>query len=189
MSTLSISRASTMSDADNRRAAVQQAFERCEQAFCRYFTVRVGGDTDIADDLMQQLWLRSRLAAADLQDANPEPWLWRIAQNLLREHRRNRHRTGDWIAAQPELARMLAQRFDTEALPAEVLARREVQQQLLLALTELASEEQELLIGFYFESQSHAALAERLSISERAVEGRLYRARQALRDRLAHLEP
>jgi RNA polymerase sigma-70 factor (ECF subfamily) len=189
MTTVSISRVNTMYHAD-LTAAVQQVFERCGQAFCRYFTVRTGGRSDVVDDLMQQLWLRSRLAAADLQDPNAEPWLWRIAQNLLHEHRRKRGRAPlGWVVAQPELARTLARQFDREDLPAEVLARGEVQDQLLLALTELSSDEQELLVGFYFENCSHATLAERLGISPRAVEGRLYRARQALRDKLADLEP
>ncbi len=69
----------------------------------------------------------------------------------------------------------------------EALARKEVQDQLLLALTGLSGDAQELLIGSYFEGRSHAELASMLNVSERAIEGRLYRARVALRDKLAHL--
>ena len=94
-----------------------------------------------------------------------------------------------WATAQPELAARLAERLDSVDLPPDVLSRQEVQEQLLLALTELDSEDQELLIGFYFDGRTQAALAGVLGISERAIEGRLYRARRALRDRLAHLEP
>ena len=176
-----------MPDASQHVAAVEQAFERCGQAFCRYFTVRAGGDTHLVDDLMQQLWLRGRLRAHELRGSNAEPWLWRIAQNLLREHyRRSGRQNGPLVDR--DLARSLARRFDEEELPLDVLARREVHDQLLLALTELPADEQTLLIGFYFEGRPQRELAATLGIGERAVEGRLYRARLALRDKLAHFE-
>jgi RNA polymerase sigma-70 factor (ECF subfamily) len=82
----------------------------------------------------------------------------------------------------------LARRIDTEDLPEEVLLRKEVQDQLLLAMTALPSEVQELLIGFYFEGHSQVELAATRGVSERAIEGRLYRARLAFRDKLADLE-
>ena len=100
-----------MPDASQHVAAVEQAFERCGQAFCRYFAVRVGDDTHLVDDLMQQLWLRGRLRAHELRGSNPEPWLWRIAQNLLREHRRRSGRQNG-LSLDPDLAPVLARRFD-----------------------------------------------------------------------------
>lgn len=185
---LTTRRTTPMPDASAPAAVVQRTFERCAQALCRFFSVRTRNDTHLVDDLMQQLWLRARLNAADVRDPNPEPWLWRIAQNLLHEHRRRQGRAAaNWAVAWPELARALAHQFDTQDLPLETLARREVQEQLLLALTELPSDEQELLIRVYFENHSHAQLATALGLSERAIEGRLYRARLALRNRLAHL--
>jgi RNA polymerase sigma-70 factor (ECF subfamily) len=176
-----------MSDVSQRVAVVEQAFDRCGQAFSRYFAVRVGGDTHLVDDLMQQLWLRGRMRANELRGSSPEPWLWRIAQNLLREHWRRSGRQNGRLA-DPDLARFLARRFDEQELALDLLARQEVQDQLLLALTELPADEQALLIGFYFEGQTQRELATALGIGERAVEGRLYRARAALRDKLARLQ-
>lgn len=188
MSTLMLHPSREIKAMADPEATVQQTYTRCVQAFCRFFTVRVGGDSHTVDDLMQQLWLRARLQAHTLRDPNPEPWLWRIARNLLHEHHRKRRRTsaGEPLA-QPDLACRLAQRFDTEDLPPDTLARKEVQDQLLLAITELTGDEQTLLIGCYFEGRTHAELSAILNISERAVEGRLYRARIALREKLAHL--
>jgi RNA polymerase sigma factor (sigma-70 family) len=178
-----------MSDAGDPADGVQRTFERCGPALFRYFAVRTGQDGHLVDDLMQQLWLRAHVHASDLRDPNPEPWLWRIAQNLLREQRRKPVPYSlDGAVADSGVARVLAERLDTESLPEEVLARKEVRDQLLLALTELSGEEQELLVRFYFEGHCQAELAEKLNISERAVEGRLYRARVALRDRLTRLE-
>lgn len=167
------------------RARVAACFERCADAFCRFFAVRTGDD-HLVDDLMQQLWLRARLAADALRAENAEPWLWRIARNLLHEARRRR---GPELprGAVPDgvLSQRLAKLLDTQDLPDAVLARRESRDQLLLGLTSLPAESQELLIGFYFEERSQAELARRYGVSERAIEGRLYRARAALRDRLA----
>ncbi len=172
-----------------RRVEAPDAFDRCSRAICRYFSVRTGGDEHLVDDLMQQLWLQARRKADSVRQANAEAWLWRVAQNLLRAHWRNRaQRPQEAPLADPRLAAELARRFDNEELPAEVLARKEVRDQLLLALTALPSAEQELLLGHYFHELSHAKLAEAHGISERAVEGRLYRARKLLRQKLKHLE-
>lgn len=188
MTSLSIYQTVSMTDPTEGAALIQQTFERCCQALCRYFAVRTRGDTHLVDDLMQQLWLQARLKSGELREDNAEPWLWRIAQNLLREHWRKQGRGAtERIKADPVLARSFADRLDNEELPVEALARKEIQDQLLLALTELSSEAQELLIGSYFEDRSHAELASMLNVSERAIEGRLYRARVALRDKLARL--
>ena len=58
----------------------------------------------------------------------------------------------------------------------------------LTGLATLSSDEQEGLIGFCFDGRPHVELAEMLGITGRAVEGRLYRARLALRRKLSHLE-
>ena len=55
-------------------------------------------------------------------------------------------------------------------------------------MTDLSSAEQELIVAHYFQEESQANLAARLGISVRAVEGRLYRARRALREKLRNLE-
>ncbi len=168
---------------------VERVFERCAQAFCRYFAVRTGDDEHAVDDLMQQLWLKARLHGASVREAGgAEAWLWRVAQNLLHLYWRSNARRPDRIPlAQPVVVFELAQRFDSEEIPPEELARKEIRDQVILALTALLNAEQELLIGRYFEGLSLTALAERLNVSLRAVEGRLHRARKALRDKLQHL--
>ena len=51
----------------------------------------------------------------------------------------------------------------------------------MLAITALDADAQEIVIARYVDDASHAQLAARFGVSERAIEGRLYRARQALR--------
>ena len=73
-------------------------------------------------------------------------------------------------------------------LPEDCWQRKEARDQLILAITDLPTSEQELIVGYYFQDESHARLAARQGISERAVAGRLYRARQALRRKLRDLD-
>ncbi len=188
---------------------IEAVYDVCAAALYRYFAVRLAGDRHTADDLMQQLWLQAQRltpseqspaaaatgtvsAAAVASTATPreilEFRLRRIATNLLRTHWR---RIGQRPAPLPEpaLAAELASRLVTEELPETLLSRTEVHAQLLLALTELPADQQELLVEHYFHGRSHADLARQYATSDRAVEGRLYRARNALREKLQDLEP
>ena len=66
----------------------------------------------------------------------------------------------------------------------EELLRRERQQQLTAALSRLPSDERALFYRKYWYRQPTAQIAAELGLSPRAVEGRLYRIRQKLRQEL-----
>jgi len=183
---LSIAVASSIGECFTMKAA----FDRHAPVLYRYVVVRVGGDTHLTDDLMQQLWLQAGNGAASVPDDQVEFWLRGVARNLIRAHwRRARHRPAQLPIADPRLSSVLADRLATEELPPKVLERKEVRDQLLLALTSLKTQEQELIISHYFQGRTHADLAEATGLSVRAVEGRLYRARQALQRNLRELDP
>lgn len=177
----------TATDDPGTRSDLDATWKRCRMSFYRFFSVRAGGDEHLVDDLMQQLWLRASVADDRRRAADAEPWLWTIAQNLLRERGRREGKLVVKLRANPDLVRQIVREFDSAPAPLELLMQREVQQQLLLALTHLGSADQELLIGRYFEHRSHVELARGLGISERAVEGRLFRARAQLRQELVNL--
>lgn len=170
-------------------ATLESVFDRCSSALYRFVCVRVGGDRHLADDLMQQLWLQARTAATAVPPASLEAWLRTVARNLLRTHWRVKARRPAHVPIpDADLAARLADRLVSADLPAEQLQQREVRDQLLLAMTALPADDQALIIGCYFQNESHQALATRWGVSERAIEGRLYRARQALRQHLASLD-
>lgn len=175
----------------SERARLEAAFSRHRPALYRYVVVRAGGDDHLADDLLQQLWLQaSGNGAALVPDAELEFWLRGIARNLVRAYwRQARHRPAYLPIADAELGAELAERLATEELPPEVLERKEMRDQLLLALTALPSWDQELIVGHYFEGRPHAELAAATGLSVRAIEGRLYRARRSLQQRLRRAEP
>lgn len=165
--------------------AMERAFDRCSAALYRYVAVRVG-DPHLADDLMQQLWIQTRRGAGGVPLDQLEYWLRAVARNLIRSHWRQQHRRPPHIPVHDRrLSAALGERLATEAIPAAELEREEIRHELLLAITELSTDDQELIEGFYFRGCSQAEMAERFGVSERAIEGRLYRARQALRERLS----
>ena len=151
-----------LGSAARKRAGLGPAFDRCGAALYRYVVVRAGGDTHLADDLMQQLLLRATSnGGASVPDDEVEFWLRGIARNLLRAHwRQARQRPAHLPVADPAVASRLAERMAVEDLPPQILERREVRDQLLLAVTALPSQEQELIIGHYFHGRSLADLAE-----------------------------
>lgn len=168
-------------------ATAAAAYERSARGLYRFLMVRLGGDAHLADDFMQQLWLAGQRGGPEPLEER-EAWLFGAARNLLRAHWRKQRRRGNTAPiAEPTVAAALADQLATEEVPTEALEQRETRDQLLLALSSLRSEDQELIVAHYFHGQQHEALAEQYGSTARAIEGRLYRARQALRQRLEHL--
>lgn len=172
-------------------AEIEAAFDRCGAAIHRGLMVRTGRDAATCDDLMQQLWLAAQRNAVGVRVGELERWMRGVARNLLvTHHRRERARPGsaaDRRGARVDaaLAAEVGLMLERGPLPAEALERGELVEQLLLALTDLDAEDQELLLAHYAEGVAQAALAARAGCGVRAIEGRLYRARAALRQRLA----
>lgn len=166
---------------------MQAAFDRCARSLYRFVLVRVGGDPHLADDILQQTWCQACQHSGGVPPDEVEFWLRAVARNLIRTHwRRIGRRPRHAPLPDAELAAEIAAQMTTRPVALDTLTRKEVEQQLLLAITELDSDEQELIVEHYFHGCSHEELAGRLRLSARAIEGRLYRARQSLRNRLEH---
>lgn len=164
-------------------------YDRCARSLYRYFVVRLGGDTHLADDFMQQTWAHALSGRSPAAVVDAERWLFGIARNLVRTHwRRRAQRPAAVPIADPLQAAALADQLLTHDLGSAELEQAETRAQLLLALTQLPHEEQELLVAHYFRGRAQADIAAELGISVRAVEGRMYRARQELRKQLSALE-
>jgi RNA polymerase sigma-70 factor (ECF subfamily) len=165
------------------------AYDRLGAVLFRFFYVRVGRDEHLAADLMQQLWAAACRNARSVPEREIEYWLRGVARNLLNTHWRR-------VSARPTHVGMedgrtgqsLAERLTRERMPEEDLEKREVQDHLLRAITKLSSADQELIFAHYFEGAAQVDLAERIGMSARAIEGRLYRARQLLREALKEID-
>lgn len=164
------------------------AYDRHATGMYRFILVRVGHDQHLAADLMQQLWVALATTGRNVPENEIEFWLRGVARNMINTHwRRVSNRPAHVPVPDESIASDLADRMTSAPLGPEYAHKREVRDQLILAITELSSSDQELIYAHYIEGVQQVDLVERLGISARAIEGRLYRARQALRDRLKHL--
>jgi len=140
-----------------------------------YVSRRVGGNRTLAEDIVQDAWLRAvatwpRRGAPD----HPGAWLIRVARNLLASHFRRR-RPEPVDTTELDLA---DDRLEPETPSAAALVQ--------WGLARLRRRHALLLEDFYLEGKSTREIAGANGLSERAVEGRLRRARQALEK---HLRP
>lgn len=104
-------------------------------------------------------------------------WLSALTRNLAL----NRARKGRRAAEEQELGEHLT---DGENHPEESLLRAERAAALRKALARLSGGERALLYRKYYYMQSTAQIAAELGMTERAVEGRLYRLKKGLREQL-----
>ena len=177
------------SDRADSRPNMEYLFDRYSVGIYRYISLRVGRNQALADELMQQLWLQACKSGGAVPPDEFEFWLRRVAKNLISDHWRRKHRRPAQIPIEnAAIAGELAKRIDCELLPAEALQKQELLDQVALAVTALPAADQELVILHYVQGRSFGEIGERFGMSERAIEGRLYRARRKLKELLAHLE-
>lgn len=141
---------------------------------------RCGGRRELAEDVVQETYLKALDAwPAGRRPEQPLAWLCTVAVNLLRNHFRR--------AAPEPLApeRLEHLRDGTAGRDPEAAAL------LHWGLARVGQGPARLLEAFYLDQRDTASLAAELRLSERAVEGRLRRARRKLQRELApyFLEP
>lgn len=146
-------------------------------ALYRYTSRRCGGQRELAEDVTQEVWLR---AVRDWQrngiPTNPLGWLTTVARNLILNHLRRREGVSIDDVSQAEVLAAVENDAVSDSPEVATLVAR--------ALNRLPKEEAQLLESFHYDRCRTAQLAERYGVSERAIEGRLRRARERLRAEL-----
>ena len=141
-----------------------------------YVSRRVGGDRSLAEDFVQDTWMR---AMGDWPGkgvpSEPLAWLIRVARNTLISH----FRRVRLELVEPAL-------LDRIAGEPPVLAADDPSAASTInwGLARLRRKHAELLEDFYFTGKSVRDMARERSVSERAVEGRLRRAREKLKQQI-----
>jgi RNA polymerase sigma-70 factor (ECF subfamily) len=142
------------------------------------------GEPQAVDEVMQEVSLAAVRQKAPINDLKKiDAWLYRIAvtQSLL--HRRKR-KLVDRFAQRNRPTEQDNRQMD----PLSWLISEERRQKVRMAMKRLVRRDAEILLLKYTEDWSYLELAERLGITESAVEARLHRARQRLRGELAALD-
>jgi RNA polymerase sigma-70 factor, ECF subfamily len=144
-----------------------------------YASRRSGGDRQFAEDVTQEFWLRAiREWRARGVPESPLGWLTTVARNLIIDRLRRADPVP--IESVPPASEVLTA-VDNDAMDDSA----EITALVTRALLRIPKREAELLESFHFEKRKVAELAASYGTTERAIEGRLRRARERLRNELA----
>ena len=154
---------------DTYRATIDQLY--------RYVSRNCAGDRTLAEDVTQETWLRAvREWRKKGPPDQPIAWLTTVARNILVSYyRRKRPAPLDSVSAGEVLAALDTGRTAESS---------EISAVVCHALARIPTAEAQILEAFHFDDRRMSQIAETLGLSERAVEGRLRRARQRLRREL-----
>ncbi len=185
--TAALDRADMARLAGGEDAALNGLMDRHATAIFRFLFRMLGNEED-ANDLAQETFVRvfqhrSRFRAG----ARFSTWLYTIAGNLARNHHR-------WRARHPDLPLESAPDADRPPLsdtlpssgptPSEAALGNERSAAVRAAVAELPEDLRAAVVLCEWEELSVAEAASALETTPKAVESRLYRARQQLRQRL-----
>jgi RNA polymerase sigma-70 factor (ECF subfamily) len=141
------------------------------------FLVRLSRRRDVAEDLLEETWLRlvARRATLD-EDARLAPWLFAVARNLYFSWRRSRavdaDRTSELDPSWPAP--------ETGASPFESAARAELERRVEAALARLPLRDREVLLLVGVEGLTPSEAARVCRVPAVTLRARLYRARERL---------
>jgi RNA polymerase sigma-70 factor (ECF subfamily) len=153
---------------------IPEVYRRTIGPLYAYVSRRCGGERALAEDVVQETWLRAvdvwrRQGVPD----TPAAWLTTVAHNLLVTHfRRRRPVALDAAVAENALAAVDEGIGSKSADTAQLIQ---------WGLAQLPQSEAGILEAFHFDERPTASIAKDLRLSDRAVEGRLRRARLKLR--------
>jgi len=153
------------------------------------FLCRMLGNQDDANDLAQETFVRVFQHRARFQpDAKFTTWLHTIAGNLARNHHRwrSRHPTVSLNAALDNTDQSFGDVLPaTDVSPSEAAVMEERSTAVRAAVQALPDDLREAVILCEWQDLAVAEAAAVLQTTPKAVESRLYRARQRLREQLA----
>jgi RNA polymerase sigma-70 factor (ECF subfamily) len=170
-----------------RDAALNDLMERHATPLF-HFLCRMVGNEDDASDLAQETFVRVFRARASFRTSEKfSAWLFTIAANLARNHFRwrSRHPTVSLEAETGETEQTLGSTLPAnDPAPNEQALTTERAKAVRTAVGKLPEDLREAIVLCEWEERSVAEAAVILETTPKAVESRLYRARQILRERL-----
>jgi RNA polymerase sigma-70 factor (ECF subfamily) len=151
-------------------ASAEKLFAVYQGRLQRYLS-RACGETELARDLTQEVFLRvSRVAIPIASENQQAGWLFRIARNVALDHHRQRNRRPEEALGAHDSATGAAQEITTA---------------LNQALSTLPEVDRDVFLMREMSGLSYDEIATACELTSDAVRNRLYRARVQLREILA----
>jgi RNA polymerase sigma-70 factor (ECF subfamily) len=152
-------------------AAFGVLYERTARPL-RAYLARCCGDLTLADDLLQEAYLRLLRSGFEGEDeAHRRNYLFRIATNLVRDHfRRQRPQTGE-----------VPEKDESPGHDASLQMRTDLGD----AMAGLAVHDRQMLWLAYVEGASHREIAAALGLRTASIRSMLFRARKRLAEQLS----
>jgi RNA polymerase sigma factor (sigma-70 family) len=155
-------------------------FDRHAAPIHRYAARRLGAEA--ADDVMAETFAVAfqRRRDYDLERVDARPWLYGIATNLIRNHRRAEARR--WRAMAREVAGAAAEP-EADSAAARVTAQA-ARGELARVLAGLPSRQRDVLLLYAWAELEYEEIAQALGLPIGTVRSRLHRARTAMKEGL-----
>ncbi len=167
------------------RAAFAALFERYHERVFRSAYI-IARHQEAADDITQLVFveLYSALRRFDLNRPFL-PWLYRIVHNISMDYLKRNRRAGETIATMDaHLDALIGP--DRSPGPADHAEQAELRRTIWQAMERLPINQRSVLMLCYYADLHEQEMAIALHVRPGTVKSRLHRARQALRDELAH---
>jgi len=164
------------------KAGEAAAFEAIYEAYrprLFSFLVRLSRRRDVAEDLLEETWLRLVTRATELRDDScVGAWLFTVARHLFLSWCRHRA-LDDWRLSELTPSWPAPAAGET---PFEAAARSQTERRLETALARLSTHDRELLLLVSVEEFTPSEAASALGLAPEALRKRLQRARERLAD-------
>jgi RNA polymerase sigma-70 factor, ECF subfamily len=172
------------------RDAIARFYDAHVDGLYTFIYYRVGRDTSLAEDVVQETFAIALSRHADYDPARGSiaTWLTVLSRNVIRDHLKAHRRSDELATAWERIDATLAQTFAAMAerpLPGEVLERAETRDLVHMAVANLPEQYRTALTRKYVDGESLETLAGELGISVDAAKSLLARARRAFRDTFA----
>ncbi|WDI43974.1 RNA polymerase sigma factor [Bremerella sp. P1] len=170
---------------DNVKPEPAQLLQQHERWLRTALYARLRNPVEV-DDVMQETVTAALENWQQIRDPNAVgPWLYKIA---IRQALLYRRKQGRIRKLHDAVEQNLPPKTNAEANPLDWLLAEERNELVRQAMNELPRRDAEILLLKYTEQWSYREISERLGVSTSAVEARLHRARQRLRERLVARE-
>ena len=143
----------------------------------RFVSIASGAKPEDVDDLVQESLLTAwRDRESFRAESSVDTWILSIARNRVRRRYRKEGRRREIREALAALASL-----ESREIPEDLLRAQETGRRVRSALDRLNPAHAEVLVLKYLDGRPVASIAEKLGETEKAVESRLFRAKEELR--------